>query len=34
VLDLVAFTRQGTDQGLADRGIVFDHEEARHGRGS
>src|SRR4051794_38939478 len=31
VIDVVALARQGADQRLADRDVVFDHEEARHG---
>jgi hypothetical protein len=33
VLDVVALARERANQGFADRGIVFDHQEARHGTG-
>jgi hypothetical protein len=31
VVDVVPLAREGADQRLADRGIVFDHQQARHG---
>jgi hypothetical protein len=34
VLDVVALARERANERLADRGIVLDHQQARHGTGS